>query len=513
MRCKACDYPLWNLAARVCPECGGPFVPSDFDFIINSVRFCCPHCSQDYYGTGPRGHLEPAEFDCAKCHRHIHMDLMVLLPTAGVQEEQTETDKVPWLQRAKIGRFKALFRTIGRAMFEPGRLARATPDPGGLGDAWRFCVLSNVGYLIFGAAPIALFPFIIGLAMPVGRRGPGAGFIVGALAIVVVFLIVLAILFPVWGLLTHLILRITGPTRLGPAASVRTLCYASGTNACASIPCLGFYLSLPALIWTGISAALQLRIVQRVGWFRAFLAGLLPPVAVVGSITALFILIIMPRMSATTYRAQASMQQFSALKLAAALSAYRARHNNQFPTHALELMHEGDLVGSDFTTVSTFGAPPPSGVTPPDPILTSFQILDSKQQTAATNAAVASMPPNVIAHRLGNVVFTYHGIDPATGDPKLWVAVEIPETKPPPTTTSNPADSTAGVETVYRFPPAQQTVGIAMLNGATLQIPIASFPTALAKQNKLRADAGLPPLPDPAAIRAGSPATAPIPSK
>lgn len=27
MRCKRCDYPLWNLRDRKCPECGKPFAP------------------------------------------------------------------------------------------------------------------------------------------------------------------------------------------------------------------------------------------------------------------------------------------------------------------------------------------------------------------------------------------------------------------------------------------------------------------------------------------------------
>ena len=84
MRCQGCDYPLWNLTARQCPECGRPFRPSEFRFVANSVRFCCPHCGQDYYGTGPVGHLVPVEFDCVRCHRRVHMDQMVLLPTEGV---------------------------------------------------------------------------------------------------------------------------------------------------------------------------------------------------------------------------------------------------------------------------------------------------------------------------------------------------------------------------------------------------------------------------------------------
>ena len=81
MRCKSCDYPLWNLLARACPECGAAFKPSEFDFNLNAVRFCCPHCSQSYYGTDARGHLVPPAFACVSCGNAITMDDCLLLPT------------------------------------------------------------------------------------------------------------------------------------------------------------------------------------------------------------------------------------------------------------------------------------------------------------------------------------------------------------------------------------------------------------------------------------------------
>ena len=67
MRCKQCDYRLWNLTARRCPECGTPFLPSEFEFVPNSVQFCCPHCGQAYYGTDAKGHLVPPAFTCGRC--------------------------------------------------------------------------------------------------------------------------------------------------------------------------------------------------------------------------------------------------------------------------------------------------------------------------------------------------------------------------------------------------------------------------------------------------------------
>ena len=90
MRCWHCDYSLWNLKTQNCPECGAGFRPSDREFVANSVRFCCPHCDQAYYGTGPKGHLEPDRFDCVQCGKSITMDEMLLLPVEGLQGYQTQ---------------------------------------------------------------------------------------------------------------------------------------------------------------------------------------------------------------------------------------------------------------------------------------------------------------------------------------------------------------------------------------------------------------------------------------
>jgi hypothetical protein len=118
-----------------------------------------------------------------------------------------------------------------------------------------------------------------------------------------------------------------------------------------------------------------------------------------------------------------------------------------------------------------------------EPELTSFQVLSSDQQAAAAKQLAAAMPKDVVAHRFGDVVFTYHGIDPAKGDPGLWVAVESP----------------LGAAT-------SPTIGVVNLDGTTRRIPRAAFGAQLRRQNELRAP--LPPLPDPATVIPGVPATA-----
>ncbi|QKK09883.1 MAG: hypothetical protein HND58_18155 [Planctomycetota bacterium] len=86
MNCRHCSYPLWNLRSGQCPECGTGFAPSEFRFAKNSVCFCCPHCDQRYFGTGPDGHLEPRRFVCVGCGQQIEMDTMVLHPADGLDE-------------------------------------------------------------------------------------------------------------------------------------------------------------------------------------------------------------------------------------------------------------------------------------------------------------------------------------------------------------------------------------------------------------------------------------------
>ena len=38
-----------------------------------------------------------------------------------------------------------------------------------------------------------------------------------------------------------------------------------------------------------------------------------------------------------------------------------------------------------------------------------------------------SLPPDTIAYRMGDLVFTYHGIDLMQPDPRLWVVIMVPD--------------------------------------------------------------------------------------
>ena len=143
MRCRTCGYSLWNLAARECPECGASFRPSDFEFVPGTVRFCCPHCRRDYYGTDDRGQLSPRAFSCEQCGAAIDMDGMLLLPAEGLTDADTEPGVMPWLERGRRGLVKSYLGTVGLAMVRPARLMRGVPMSASVGEAMVFGVATS----------------------------------------------------------------------------------------------------------------------------------------------------------------------------------------------------------------------------------------------------------------------------------------------------------------------------------------------------------------------------------
>ncbi|MCA9299018.1 MAG: hypothetical protein KDA28_08125, partial [Phycisphaerales bacterium] len=96
MRCRTCQYELWNLAERTCPECGSPYLPSDYDFVPNTVEFLCPNCERAYYGLDERGHPPRGEVTC-ECGFEVDLDQMILRPRDGCRTADTMPQHHPWL--------------------------------------------------------------------------------------------------------------------------------------------------------------------------------------------------------------------------------------------------------------------------------------------------------------------------------------------------------------------------------------------------------------------------------
>ncbi|VAX42108.1 hypothetical protein MNBD_PLANCTO03-101, partial [hydrothermal vent metagenome] len=490
MNCKHCDYPLWNLRSRQCPECGVSFRPSEFRFAKNAVRYACPHCSQDYYGTGTNGHLEPRSFPCVSCGDRIDMDEMVLLPTEGVSERQTHADINPWLDTSR--RFSSRwFGTLYRGACTPSWLLRSTPVESGPAKAWGFAVLSFVLVGLVMLSPIFLFLLVTTLT---GNGGVGGGGMTGFFSSFLMFGLVTALVSVVglglWVLTTHALLKLSGPTEGGLGRTAQAICYTCAPQMCVFVPCFGVYLGWIGTIWWVVVAGIALAAAQKVSGLRAVIAIAVLPlicgVLVVGGGVLAYLSI--ARTMATlgqTFNPESVSVFQQPLRDAAEAGAW--------PAHAGELLLDGSVMIYDFTS-------PFSLTLPVDCVIdtTSLEVWESlppEAQQGMVARAVAAMPPETVAHRLGDFVFTYHGIDPADPPPDLWLVVEA-------------WDPAATGQSQW----GQTEVHVLTTQGVVESFDPAMIGVELHTQNVLRASHGLEPLPDPFSVRLfGQPAIPVLP--
>ena len=419
------------------------------------------------------------------------MDDSVLRPAAGVQEEQTRVNHAPWLERKERGFLRAFFSTIGMSLVNQGKLIRGLPATPAIGSAWWFAIIVTVA--VFG---LVIIPFTALVAFPILVSGGGAGgmsrgistFSWFALSMIGISLGLLL----VWALVTHGLLAITGPKKGGLGRTMEAFGYSAGANVLTALPCVGIYFGW---IWWVISATLLVKEAQGVSGGRAALVTLPFPLACVGGVVMLFVWAIasMPVVTTTpgTFgvtttppgQNAANPQVYEASAVTEALLAFRFQ-SGALPSHALELVADQDLVASDFVSMdsNTGTADIPVGRS----TLAMFERLPVIERQKAVAAATASLPNGVVAHRLGDFVFTYHGLpDEAAGD--LWVVVMAVD----------PATNPQG---------PMQDIVVGQNDGTMLEIHGEQVTTMLSIQNQRRAEVGLPPLPDPRTITHQKPA-------
>lgn len=484
MRCRTCDYRLWNLPSRQCPECGTPFRPRDYDFVPNSVQFRCPHCTQVYYGTGERGHLEPVEFDCIACARHVHMDEMVLLPAEGLDEEQTRVERMPWLDRRKRGAPRAWLSCVGMALVAPGRLMKLTPMTSSTAAAWWFAVFTQLLTLVGVLLPFLLFVGVLG-----GSRGGGPGvaeFGVRAGGLLCVGLPGFVAFIALEGLIAHGLLVATGKTAGGLGRTYQALCYGSGAGVVSAVPCLGWYVGW---IWPVVSTILMLREGQRVHGGRAALGLLALPVLLIGGVIAFLAWMefsVLPAKRAAMWAPNATDAQL----VLDSLLDYAALHEGRGPRHAIELVAD-DLV----TMVDLLGYETPDSLWFDG---YRFQTRGHREQLVKTS--INSLPAGTIAHRLGDFIFTYHGMDLNAADGRLWVVIQWSESAPRAYADGRPV-------IIYQIP--GEKVGFGRADGTVIHPLASSIDALLAEQNALRVEMGLPAIPHPSRVTHASPAVGP----
>lgn len=491
MKCKQCEYRLWALPGRACPECGAPFRPSDYEFVPGSVRFCCPHCQQPYYGTDAHGHLVPPEFDCVSCGRHIHMDEMVLFPAEGIGEELTKPEVMPWLDRKKLGSIRAWFRMVGMGLVAPSRLMELTPVESSVGQAWWFMLVTQVIFSLAMAPVFLLIP--LGFLGGPGRAGPVLGLSAGFGTICLGWIAALALAMLLWGGVVQFMLNITGGARYGVGRTYHALCYASGAHALAGIPCIGFYLVVIPLapLWWIVSATIAVKEGQRVSGARAALAVLVLPVLVAAGAVVLSIwahsVASRAGVFATSMPVLVNAQAAQARSVQDALQAYLS-DEQQLPAHAVELITGDYLMPSHVVMWNTPQRGPRAPVL--DATLGTLPRRTPEERRAFDARIKRALPAGVVAHRLGDCVFTYHGIDPAKDSPRLWMFGFWP----------SPFDGQA------IRPSGTTTVGLA--DGTVIHFSDADLATRLQEQNELRRQHGLAPLPSPNTVTHEAPAVA-----
>lgn len=486
MNCPECGYALWNLPSRRCPECGLEFVPSQFEFVANSVAFCCPHCDQSYYGTGAQGHLVPSAFACVSCGNHIHMDQMVLRPTTGVSEEQTQVYRTPWLDRDKIGRWRGFWRTAGLALFNPRRLATSLPQDRENHQAWWFALHS----FIYAFLPFIILAATISVAAMLSTGGR-VGFVeaLPACFILAAPLIGLVSIL-IFGAIAHLILVLTGRTQHGIERTFEAFCYASGVNVI-NLTCVGMYASW---LWWLISTIIILQRTQKVGPARAIPAVLALPLllflggmglSVWGTVTT-------TRQVAAMNTARSTVSSSGSFALgplgsvvSSVLNHASPRFDGAGPKHIALLIGKGGLRPTDLVSSETntnIQSVQVGGKTLMD------MFGPASEVKAIAQKAADALPAKVIAYRLGDYVFTYHGMDLNNVSSDLWIAIESPD-----------PDQNRG----SAYP-------VSVMTSTTNQVVTyddrRSFLNELARQNRLRANHNLPPLPDPRTITHTRPA-------
>jgi hypothetical protein len=178
-----------------------------------------------------------------------------------------------------------------------------------------------------------------------------------------------------------------------------------------------------------------------------------------------------------------------AASLGRMILADAAQRGGAGPPHAAMLLLRDGTSSWDFVALDASGDPAnvPFGAGTLDEI----DRLEPGRRSDAIAAVATSMPAGAVAHRLGDYVFTYHGADLSSADPRLWIVVMLPDSA-----TTGPL-----------WPGRQIHIGVA--DGTARSVPIETLPDELREQNELRRSWGLPPLPDLATVTHDAPAVAP----
>ncbi len=482
MRCRTCEYSLWGIRERLCPECGSAFAPSEYEFRLRAVAFECSSCGQDYYGTGPRGALVPAAFACVRCGERCAMDEMVLRPATGLDEKNTDMSRLrnPWEHRREIGRVRAWLRTVGAAIVSPARLITRSATDGSVSASLGFAVGTLAVTLVLMLSVVAL------IMIGVSAAAVGLPVLPGAVVVLSVGVIGILMILLAWSIAAHVFLRVTGGAAHGFRRSCQCVCYSSGVNMISAVPLLGLYLAPVAWAWWGIAAMVMFRRGQDVSWGRAAAAGLTPPILALGGVAAWIVWLYSFALGVGGMNSWIDVRAETEAVTTSMTAAMRAGTLG----HASELISDGALSSYDFVisgSATSAGAVTIGGVS-----LEDLSGLDAIAQRRLTRDATAALPDGVVAHRVGDFVFTHHGVnlsDAAHGG--VWIVIASPD----------PDVDHGSAEWDALWAGKADGSDEILFREATSYI--------FEAQNALRESLGLPAIPDPATVTHSAPAIRP----
>lgn len=499
MKCKNCSYALWNLSTRKCPECGTYFKPSDYDLVPNSVRFCCPHCDQHYFGTSERGHLVPASFNCVSCTQPVEMDQMVIRPVGTNDDGEVEKD-VPF--RSDPNRLSGFFRTIWLVMMQPRKIARGIVAAEGTAGGTLFLAAMGLVTTFIGAFLSMVLMMAMTSVLPGGAPGgPGGGVpVTGVLGVVlgtsVVFGVVMWIVIAfIWAGLTHVILSLSGAKKWTFGTTFAVIAYSSGCMVLGWIPCIGSYTQLLGMVWQFVSASVMMAEIHRATPRRAVFAILAPPLTALSLLLLSVLVLMVPLMGALQGLGKApgvapppppppqmmapSASTDEMQKVVNALDWYRLDRGG-WPPHALALVDGSGALQPDDLMLESNAAADEDVVISGRQLWMYHMLTTQDQERVFGDAQRMLVAQGNAPYRLGDYIFCFHGTD-ASRRPSAWAVIQADRLNP----TLPDANLSA----------SEVLVGTAA--GKILAIRTADWKDTLERENAIRTGEGLLAIPDP----------------
>jgi hypothetical protein len=415
MLCKKCGYALWNLPPGRCPECGDPFAPSQFRFLPGKVNFLCPHCQQPYMASSQDGQPTQESFPCNKCGQTIQVDQMLVTPAPGVPHHAAEAVRMPWLERKRLGWWKAFWRTVGLSLLSPSQVVVDLPkeEGTGTGAALGFAMSAAAFVAIVGLAfAVVFWTIILGISGGLSGAGVGSGMILwpmltgfGCIGLGVILWPLIGV--GLWSLVTHLLLRMTGKRAGGLSLTYRAMLYGQGPLVIQAVPMCGSYV---AGVWMAVSSTIMVKQSQEVRGLRAAFAVLAPPLSLLGLYIGSVLFFIFGVVGAGSGGWMGGYTTTGVSPIGVVMVSSASPETGAGPRHILELVADEQLLMQEL--VDPLGGNPDWGdIAVGDWTAGELQDMPREELLEVAVYLAGQRDPASTWYRFGDLVFCYDGLD------------------------------------------------------------------------------------------------------